>query len=289
MLAERMEEATGLKLRNKAFTLVIFALSGAYGQANPDQVPVRVRIGSQEKIDAGIRRNAVKNADRERTLKAMFEEDGCAGTQLVEQPVKHEKLPNVVCTLAGENSAQIIVGAHFDHVEEGKGVIDNWSGASLLPAFYAGLVAVQRKHTIVFVGFTDEEGGLRGSEFYAMQLSRDSLTSIRAMVNIDSVGLGPTKIWLTHSDPKLAQMFFGLAKSIQSPLGIMNADRVGDEDGTSFRTRNVPTIMIHAVTSDTFPVLHSSDDDFKSVQMKDYYETYKLTLVYLAYLDSALD
>jgi len=248
-----------------------------------------VKTESEEEIAARLHRNAPGNKDRERVLKAMFEETGCAGEQLVEQSVEHEKLPNVVCTLRGEMSSQIVVGAHFDHVDEGKGVIDNWSGASLLPGFYAGLAAVRRKHTIVLVGFTDEEGGLRGSDFYVKQLNSETLANIRAMVNVDSIGLGSTKIWLTHSDAKLAQMLFGLAKSIQSPIGIMNADRVGDEDGTSFRTRNVPTVMIHAVTSDTFPVLHSSDDDFKSLRIKDYYETYRLTLVYLAYLDSALD
>ena len=278
-----------MKLGQVVWAFALLAIAGVAGQSNSGEIAVHVKTESEEEIAARLHRNAPGNKDRERVLKAMFEETGCAGEQLVEQSVKHEKLPNVVCTLRGEMSSQIVVGAHFDHVDEGKGVIDNWSGASLLPGFYAGLAAVRRKHTIVLVGFTDEEGGLRGSDFYVKQLNSETLANIRAMVNVDSIGLGSTKIWLTHSDAKLAQMLFGLAKSIQSPIGIMNADRVGDEDGTSFRTRNVPTVMIHAVTSDTFPVLHSSDDDFKSLRIKDYYETYRLTLIYLAYLDSALD
>lgn len=253
------------------------------------QIPAGVKILSEAEIGERLHRNATRNEDRERTLKSMFEEVGCAGERLAEQQVKHEKLPNVICTAPGAADSEIIVGAHFDHVDAGKGVVDNWSGASLLPSFYEGLASAPRKHKILFIGFTDEENGLHGSEFYVKQLDPAAAGNIRAMVNLDSLGLGPTKIWLTHSDAKLAKMFIALANSIHSPLGVMNADHIGDEDGSSFRGRRIPTVMIHSITAETFPILHSPDDNFRALHMKEYYETYRLTLAYLAFLDSTLD
>lgn len=255
----------------------------------PDQISVRVKTLPQDEIEDRLQRGDARDADREKSLKQMFEAAGCAGDQLTEQQVKHQKLPNVICTLAGADDSEIVIGAHFDHVDEGKGIVDNWSGASLLPSFLEGLSAIPRKHTIVFVGFSSEEVGLKGSDFYVRQLSREQLAKIHAMINIDSIGLGPTKIWMTHSDHRLAQLFFGIANSMHSPVGIMNADRLGDEDGTSFRTYHVPTLMIHAITTENFPILHSSRDKLSAMHMNEYYETYRLTLAYLAYLDSTLD
>jgi len=242
-----------------------------------------------EEIEKRLQRGDARDADREKSLKQMFEAAGCAGDRLVEQPVKHQKLPNVICTLPGADDSEIVVGAHFDHVEEGKGIVDNWSGAGLLPSFLEGLSIAPRKHTIVFVGFSSEEVGLKGSDYYVKQLSREQLAKIHAMINIDSIGAGPTKIWMTHSDQRLAQLFFGIAKSMHSPAGVMNADSVGDEDGSSFRLFHVPTLMIHSLTVENFPILHSSRDKISAMHMSEYYETYRLTLVYLAYLDSTLD
>src|SRR5207248_3251465 len=76
------------------------------------------------------------NQQREATLKQMFTEAGCDEQHLSEQLVKGSKLPNVVCTLPGSADRVIIVGAHFDRVPRGDGVVDNWSGASLLPSLY---------------------------------------------------------------------------------------------------------------------------------------------------------
>ena len=74
------------------------------------------------------------NTEREAILKKLFAESGCAD-HISEQPVKHVKQPNLICALPGQTESVIIVGAHFDHVQAGDGVVDNWSGASLLPAF----------------------------------------------------------------------------------------------------------------------------------------------------------
>jgi hypothetical protein len=66
----------------------------------------------------------------------MFAEADCNDHHLSEQPVKGSKLPNLICLLPGSSGRVIIVGGHFDRVSEGDGVVDNWSGAPLLPSLY---------------------------------------------------------------------------------------------------------------------------------------------------------
>src|SRR5260370_27470556 len=130
------------------------------------------------------------NLKREQKLHSMFEEAGCTGDQLREQPLKHVKSPNVICTLPGETDSVILVGAHTDFVDSGKGVVDNWSGCSLLPAFFTSLKGTPRRHTFVFAGFTDEEQGLVGSKFYVRELVQAGLEKLNAVVNLDSLGPG---------------------------------------------------------------------------------------------------
>jgi hypothetical protein len=127
----------------------------------------------------------------------MFAEAGCDDQHLSEQPVKGSKLPNVICILPGSSDKIIIVGAHFDHVSEGDGVVDNWSGASVLPSLYESVRIVPRKHTYIFIGFTDEEQGELGSRFYVRHMSKDQVAGSDAMVNLDTLGLGPAEMWVT--------------------------------------------------------------------------------------------
>ena len=73
------------------------------------------------------------------------------------------KLPNLICVLPGRSQKVIIVGAHYDHPEEGgDGVVDNWSGASLLPSLYRSVKFDPRQHSYIFIGFAAEERAKSG-------------------------------------------------------------------------------------------------------------------------------
>jgi acetylornithine deacetylase/succinyl-diaminopimelate desuccinylase-like protein len=135
-------------------------------------------------LEERLRRVVDKNREREQVLHQLFEDAGCNGEKLVEEPVKGSRTPNIICTLTGTEDVRVIVGAHYDKVENGHGVVDNWSGASLLPSLFEGLKSKPRRLTIVFVGFTDEEKGLVGAKYYASHLTADDKSKIRAMVNI---------------------------------------------------------------------------------------------------------
>jgi Zn-dependent M28 family amino/carboxypeptidase len=228
-----------------------------------------------------------KNQERERVLESLFEEAGCKGDQIAEQPVKGSRTPNVICTLKGTDQATVIIGAHYDKVDVGHGVVDNWSGASLLPSLLQGLRAKPHRVTFVFIGFTSEEKGLIGSRFYVDRLSQEQRQTIRAMVNLDSLGLSDTKVWLSYADKQLAAGAFRVARSLNLPLDVVNVEQVGFSDAGSFREKKIPTIDFHSVTQETLPVLHSVRDTLSAIRFPAYQNSYIFLAAYLTYLDVA--
>ncbi len=252
-------------------------------------VDIQFKVLPQAVIEQRLKLAPDKNAARESELQSLFREAGCPETQMTEQVVRRKGPPNLACNLPGSSEAMIVVGAHFDHAKIGRGVVDDWSGAALLPSLLQTLKDTAHKHTYVFVGFTDEERQLGGSDYYVRHLRAERITRIRAMVNLECLGLTPTKVWAHHADHQLLQDLLGVARGMNLPIEGVNVERVGDDDADSFRHRHVPTITIHSVTQDTLPILHSPRDDFAAINLIEYYNSYRLIAAYLTYLDSALD
>jgi hypothetical protein len=227
----------------------------------------------------------VKDSDRATELGAMFRKVGC---QPSEQPVKGLHQPNVLCVLPGTTDSLIVVGGHLDHVDKGDGIVDDWSGASMLPSLYQSLAGQPRAHTFLFIGFAGEEEGMVGSEFYAKHLSPDQRKQIAAMVNLECLGVTPTKVWTSHSDLLLVRMLMAMAQSLQLPLAGVNVEQIGTTDSESFAKYKVPRITIHSITQDTLHLLHSKDDNIKAIKPDWYYDSYRLITPYLVLLDQQL-
>jgi Zn-dependent M28 family amino/carboxypeptidase len=245
---------------------------------------------SRETVESRLGRYTGTNKQREATLKQMFSDAGCDGQHISEQAVKGSKLPNVICILPGSTDQVIIVGAHFDRVSEGDGVVDNWSGASLLPSLYEAVKGLPRKHTFIFIGFTDEEQGLVGSSFYAHQMSKEQIAATTAMVNMDTLGLASTEIWGSHADKRLNGAIGYVAKQLNVPISSVNVEGIGaSADSESFAGRKIPSITIHSLTPQAWKdgILHSRKDKLSAMRLDDYYESYRLIGAYIAFLDQA--
>jgi hypothetical protein len=264
-----------------AILVLVHSWIGATGQS------FRFKPVSRDVVEARLKKYAGTNKEREATLKAMFAEAGCDDQHVSEQQVKGSKLPNVICFLPGSSDKVIIVGAHFDRVSDGDGVVDNWSGASLLPSLYEAVKIESRKHTFIFIGFTDEEKGLIGSRFYARQMTKDQVAVTEAMVNMDTLGLTSTKVWVSHSDKSLTNALASIARRLNAPLAGVNVDQVGSTDAEQFSERKIPRITIHSLTQETWDahILHTSKDQLSAIHLDDYYQTYHVLAAYLAYLD----
>lgn len=252
---------------------------------------IRFNPVSREVLESRLRRYAGDNKQRETTLKSIFTDAGCDDKSLSEQPVKGSKVPNVICTLPGTSGRVIIVGAHFDRAPNGDGVVDNWSGASLLPSLFEAVKAEPRKHTYLFIGFTDEEKGEVGSRFYVQHMSKEDVAVTDAMVNMDTLGLAPAEMWVSHSDTRLVHAFASLAYQLHVPVKGVNVEQVGSSDGEQFAERNIPRITIHSLSQETWNarILHTSKDKISAVRLDDYYATYHLLAAYIAYLDQVSD
>jgi aminopeptidase-like protein len=243
----------------------------------------------RQRVDARLNRVAPKDARRVKILRELFQQAGCGGDCLTIQPVEKKRLPNLVCSAPGTTDSVIVVGAHVDHAAIGRGAVDNWTGAALLPSLFEALHAQPRRHTFLFVGFTAEEVGLVGSRSFVQHLTGEQRTKVRAMVNVDSLGLSPTKVWHSHADPLLTDMLSEVAASMQVPLEVMDVEKYGSADSESFRDLHIPSITLHSVTLPTMPILHSRRDQLQAVNRDEYYQSFRLLAAYLAYLDRNLN
>ncbi|MBZ5656582.1 MAG: M28 family peptidase [Acidobacteriia bacterium] len=250
---------------------------------------VRFRLAEPSVIEGHLKSFSTKNSEREALIRKWLVESGCKDPNLSEETPQRKLPPNVICVLPGETQEVIVVGAHTDHVDTFRdGVVDNWTGASLLPSLLYSLSGQSRHHTFVFVGFTAKEKGLVGSGYYAEHLTPEQRTQIEAMVNMDSLGLSPTKVWATHADKALLDALALVASASGLPIAAVNVDRVGTADSESFARYQIPRITLHSITEETWPILHSSRDQLAAVKMNDYYDSYHLIAEYLAYLDEVL-
>lgn len=270
------------------FAPLLAALLGPCAPIYAQTVYLKFSQLQPSEIQQDLRSFPDGDAARELQLRKMFEQGGCDDADLREERFQRKDPPNIICTLRGSSDSAIIVGAHTDHAEVGQGVVDDWSGAALLPAFLESLRKVPRRHTFVFIGFGDEEKGMWGSHYYVQHLTREQLHGIRAMVNLECLGLTPTKVWADRADRHLLSDLVLIARNRHLDLQGVNVDGVGDDDTHPFLSRHVPVITIHSVTQETWPILHSERDTLSAINLNDYYASYYLIAAYLAYLDAAL-
>jgi hypothetical protein len=227
--------------------------------------------------------------ERYKRLRALFEETGCQAPALREQPVRGSKEPNLICDVAGLGASQtkIIVGAHFD-AAGGDGVVDNWTGAILLPSLAEGIRNSSPRHRFEFVGFAAEEKGLLGSQAYLKAIPKPERAGIATVITIDSLGLSYTKFWPSSSSPPLVDAARRVANALQLQFSGVNVDQVGTTDSMIFFREKIPVLSLHSVTQQTWPLINGPFDVWSAISWRDYYDTHRLVSALLAYLDASL-
>ena len=223
------------------------------------------------------------NAARVSKLKELFANAGCNGNSLFEQKVEEADTPNIVCLLGSGQDDTLIVGAHYERITAAQPPLDNWSGASILPAIYQSLRDKKRNHSFIFVAFADDGKDPAGAESFARHLTRKQLTRTEAMVNVDALGFSPTKVWTAHSDKDLVHALIIMVYALKLPASQIDIAALGHKDSDPFAMRHIPQITIHSLTQQN--VITGSITQFRP---DNYYDTYRLLCGYLAYLDQSL-
>lgn len=236
-------------------------------------------ISTPEQIKEEFNAVPCKNSERLNAVKALFEKMGAPASEITIE--KFKGVENLVVTKRGSSNEKIVVGAHYDKVENGCGAIDNWTGIVTLAHLYRSIKDMQLNKTIVFVAFGREEEGLVGSHAMAEAIKKEDVEQYCAMINIDSLGLTTPQVAHNMSSKKLEDEAAAQAKRLQVPFAsasIANAD----SDSSSFIKRKIPALTLHAMTNNWATILHSVNDNPAKVNAESVYLGYRLALLLLA-------
>ena len=268
----------------------LFVLLSAAAVASAQPPRLEFKVLKEGVLQDRLRLANPNNPERYKILKGLFAESGCRDDILREQPVRGSKEPNMICGLhgTGDHPRRIVVGAHFD-CNGGDGIIDNWSGAVLLPTLFEFVAGTHRRHAFEFVAFSAEEKGLLGSRAYLKSIPKSDRDQIAAVIVMDSLGLTPTKCWVNGSTKELVSFASRLAAALKLDFRGVNVDRVGTTDSQPFKEAHIPVLCLHSVTQETWTVVNGRRDVWSAVSWKDYYDTHKFISALLNYLDQVLD
>lgn len=97
---------------------------------------------------------------------------------------------NLIFSKQGASDRVIVVGAHYDCVEQTFGTDDNASGVGVLLELASIYSTKESLYTIRFILFSAEEPGCLGSQYYVDNLSQEERDRIACMINIDTIAAG---------------------------------------------------------------------------------------------------
>ncbi|MBL8149295.1 MAG: M28 family peptidase [Blastocatellia bacterium] len=274
-----------------SFTTILLILNGscqkriAVSQFDSTKVITSVKLVTQEELQTELCNVPTKNSEREEAMINLLVQAGADKTDIKFQVVDGAR--NIYVVKEGRTDKFIVVGGHIDKVNPGKGVIDDWSGASAVSNIYQAIKDLPTEHTIVFIGFAKEESGLLGSRAYVQSLGEEARARCKAMVNLECLGPAEAHIWVNGSDESLIDILRTTATKSQLPLKEHRLYGVS-ADSNSFRAKKIPAITIDGLPEEKFGLIHSENDSCGNVNPTFYYDSYRLAVDYLLELDKTL-
>ena len=133
--------------------ILLASTAASFGQASVEELDASLK--------ADLTAGPCKNEDRQAAVKELFKKHGAADADI--QVEKYKDADDVFLTKKGKTDDIVVLGAHYDKVKDGCGILDNWSGVVIMAQIYELLAKVETQKTIKFVAFGNEEMGLRGS------------------------------------------------------------------------------------------------------------------------------
>lgn len=243
-------------------------------------------ISTEESVAESVKLVPCKNEDRTEAVKKLFAQVGAKPEDITVEKFNKDKNTNVVLRKKGKTDETIVIGAHYDKVDVGCGVVDNWTGVAILAHLWKTFSQMDTQKSYVFVAFDKEEQGLQGSETMAKAIPKESRAKYCSMVNFDSFGTGaPMALGNASSSKMLA-----LAKKLgdENKFKFIDIDVPGaNSDSSSFKSRDIPAITMSGLDGKWMTYMHSKNDQLDLVNMKSVYYSYRFGLVYVSKLDAA--
>jgi hypothetical protein len=251
-------------------------------------------IAARDRIAAGFLAVGLEPGGDDGTfLQAFVEPGGPTGAPL--------RLHNVVGVLPGTDPAlagqSVVVGAHYDHLGRGwpdvregaagqvhNGADDNASGVAVLLELARVLKEQLRPaRSVVFVAFSGEEWGRKGSEFYVRAARALPVTGCVAMVNLDTVGrLGAGRLQVLGTGT--AAEWPHIVRGVGFTIGIEAqavAEDPGGSDQRSFVACGVPAVQLFTGGHADY---HRPSDDVERIDVDGMVEVAAFAREVLTYL-----
>jgi aminopeptidase N len=184
--------------------------------------------------------------------------------QMWKDPDLNIEMKNVVGVIPGgksEMSGQsVVVGAHYDHLGMGwpearegnrgkihPGADDNASGVSVLIELAEVLGGnLKPDRSVVFVAFTGEEAGRKGSKYYVANEKQYPAKRCMGMINLDTVGrLGNRKLLILGAGS--AKEWMHILRGATSVTGVETetvTDSLDSSDNISFEEAGIPAVQL---------------------------------------------
>lgn len=157
---------------------------------------------------------------------------------------------NLLVDLGGPADAPLLlIGAHSDRVDAGRGATDNASGSAVVLALAERLQRAPLTHHRVKVAFWDlEEHGLLGAAAYVEQNSEKPALYI----NFDVFGWGDS-LWMMTPDPAHALVAASRSAAEKQGLAISAGAQYPPSDHLAFLKADWPAVSYSLVGADEIP------------------------------------
>jgi hypothetical protein len=216
----------------------------------------------EEALKADLAAGPCKNSDRLQAVKDLFKRNGVAESDIRVDKLKD--VQNVVLSKKGKTDEWVVIGAHYDKVRDGCGIIDNWSGIVILAHLYKAMAATETQKSYLFVAFDREEEGLKGSAAMTKAIPKEERPKYCSMVNLDSFGLGYPVVLENASSSKMVKLSVDLGKELKVPVTPITIEGA-DSDSSSFKEKGIPAITLSALSAKWAEYMHTSKDKMENV------------------------
>lgn len=197
---------------------------------------------------------------------------------------------NIIGVLEGKTKKDeyIVFSAHYDHLGMKKtgedriynGADDDASGVAAVLALAEYFKAKGTERTVIFVAFSAEESGLKGSEYFSRDVDASKFV---AGINIEMIGkeskFGPKTAWLTGFERS------SLGKIIQNNLKKTDYKLYADPylkynlffraDNAPLAKLGIPSHTFSTSTIDKDPHYHKVSDEVETLNMATVIEAVK--------------
>ena len=201
----------------------------------------------------------LSSADARAVLR-LIEESEVSATIAVEK-IDSAESQNVVADMrkSASDDRVVILGAHYDTVEDTQGASDNGSGLATLLTVATHIAERDYPFDVRIVLFGTEEFGLFGSEHYAENMSPDEIAGTIAMLNFDALGSGTTLHAIGDYD--LTSKAIEIGRDLGAPI-TLEGDGGATSDHAPFEEVGILTLFL---SSNDISRINSPDDTIEHI------------------------